>query len=159
MACPAPFAKIFLFRLDPNQFTDSRRPVPTEGRCARHQRGAGCGGRERAKDDGAVLRTAKSCGSDAPRPASSLREEAQATVPTKPGHRREHEISRKTIARGMPGDFRCDRGDYARVLYLISRARLRVHWASGIPCALGFLGANGFCKTRAHRAARMQRRT
>src|SRR6266403_942488 len=36
-------------------------------------------------------------------PASSLREEAQATVPTKPGHRGEHEVSRKTIARGMPG--------------------------------------------------------
>src|SRR6476659_2080653 len=47
--------------------------------------------------------------------ASSLREEAQATVSNKPGHRGEHEVSRKTIARGMPGDFRCDRGDYARV--------------------------------------------
>ena len=34
----------------------------------------------------------------------------------KPGHREEHEGNRKTIARGMPGDFRCDRGDYARVL-------------------------------------------
>ena len=33
----------------------------------------------------------------------------------KPGHRGEREVSRKTIARGMPGDFRCDRGDYARV--------------------------------------------
>src|SRR6476660_9009935 len=36
--------------------------------------------------------------------ASSLREEAQATVTTKPGHRGEREVSRKTIARGMPGD-------------------------------------------------------
>src|SRR5258705_2891883 len=48
-------------------------------------------------------RTAKSCRSDAPMPASSLREEAQATVSNKPGHRGEHEVSRKTIARGMPG--------------------------------------------------------
>src|SRR6266480_6288822 len=32
MACPAPFAKIFLFRPEANQFTDSRRPAPTEGR-------------------------------------------------------------------------------------------------------------------------------
>src|SRR6059058_6081855 len=63
----------------------------------------------------ALLRTAKSCGSDAPMLASSLREEAQATVSNKPGHRGEREVSRKTIARGMPGDFRCDRGDYARV--------------------------------------------
>src|SRR6476659_3518226 len=51
----------------------------------------------------ALTRTAKSCGSDAPTPASSLREEAQATVSNKHGHRGEHEVSRKTIARGMPG--------------------------------------------------------
>src|SRR5205809_1219311 len=48
-------------------------------------------------------RTAKSCGSDAPMLASSLREEAQMTVSNKPGHRGEREVSRKTIARGMPG--------------------------------------------------------
>src|SRR5260370_42212641 len=53
--------------------------------------------------------------------ASSLREEAQATVSNKPGHRGEREVSRKTIARGMPGDFRCDRGDYARVLFYFAR--------------------------------------
>src|SRR6185369_14816197 len=51
----------------------------------------------------ALVRTAKSCRSDAPMLASSLREEAQATVSNKPGHRGEHEVSRKTIARGMPG--------------------------------------------------------
>src|SRR5258706_16405170 len=50
-----------------------------------------------------LKRTAKSCRSDAPGLASSLREEAQATVSNKPGHRGEHEVSRKTIARGMPG--------------------------------------------------------
>jgi hypothetical protein len=49
--------------------------------------------------------------------ASSLREEAQATVSNKRGHRGEREVSRKTIARGMPGDFRCDRGDYTRMLF------------------------------------------
>src|SRR6266446_454442 len=69
----------------------------------------------------ALMRTAKSCRSDAPRLASSLREEAQATVSNKPGHRGEREVSRKTIARGMPGDFRCDRGDYARVLFSFAR--------------------------------------
>src|SRR6266404_8244033 len=51
-----------------------------------------------------LMRTAKSCRSDAPWLASSLREDAQATVSTKPGPRGEHEVSRKTIARGMPGD-------------------------------------------------------
>ena len=68
-----------------------------------------------------LTRTAKSCRSDAPMLASSLREEAQMTVSNKPGHRGEHEVSRKTIARGMPGDFRCDRGDYARVLFYVAR--------------------------------------
>src|ERR1700687_958918 len=65
-----------------------------------------------------LMRTAKSCGSDAPMLASSLQEETQATVSNKPGHRGEREVRRKTIARGMPGDFRCDRGDYARMLVL-----------------------------------------
>src|SRR5260221_1246012 len=68
-----------------------------------------------------LKRTAKSCRSGAPMLASSLRQEAQATVSNKPGHRGEREVSRKTIARGMPGDFRCDRGDYARVLFYFAR--------------------------------------
>src|SRR5260370_11173685 len=65
-----------------------------------------------------LMRTVKSCRSGAPMLASSLREEAQATVSNKRGHRGEREVSRKTIARGMPGDFRRDRGDYARMLIL-----------------------------------------
>src|SRR5258706_11697944 len=69
----------------------------------RHERGAGCDGRGSARDERGLMRTAKSCRSDAPMPASSLREEAQATVSNKPGHRGEREVSRKTIARGMPG--------------------------------------------------------
>jgi hypothetical protein len=52
----------------------------------------------------ACRRTAKSCRSDAPMPVSSLREAAQATVSNKHGHRGEREVSRKTIARGMPGE-------------------------------------------------------
>src|SRR5260370_12110990 len=32
--CPAPFAKIFLFRLTPNQIYMHRRPTPLEGRIA-----------------------------------------------------------------------------------------------------------------------------
>src|SRR6202158_593599 len=44
----------------------------------------------------------------------------------------------------MPGLLRCDRGDYARVLHLISHARLRVHWAPGIPCALCYRGSKKF---------------
>jgi len=90
----------------------------------------------------ALTRTAKSCRSDAPGPASSLREEAQATVSSKPGHREEREVSRKTIARGMPG-----RSGVTVVTMLVCffhlHARLRVHRAPGIPCALCFEGSFG----------------
>src|SRR5712692_7395267 len=34
LSCPAPFAKIFRFRPDPNQIHNSRRLVPHEGRIA-----------------------------------------------------------------------------------------------------------------------------
>src|SRR5258708_29598997 len=82
-----------------------------------------------------LKRTAKSCRSGAPMLASSLREDAQATVSNKPGHRGEREVSRKTIARGMPG-----RSGVTVVTMLVYffhlYARLRVHQAPGIPCAL-----------------------
>src|SRR6202049_4038212 len=59
-----------------------------------------------ATDEGACLRTAKACGPDGPTPASSLagRNSREMTVARKPGHRGERAISRKAIARGMPGD-------------------------------------------------------
>jgi hypothetical protein len=101
-------------------------------------------------------RTAKSCRPGAPMPASSLREAAQATVSNKHGHRGEREVSRKTIARGMPGDFRCDRGDYARV-FIFLHTRLRVHRAPGIPCALCYRRRERFAKLGRNRAARSRR--
>ena len=83
----------------------------------------------------ALRRTAKSCRSDAPMLASSLREEAQATVSNKPGHRGDHEVSRKTIARGMPVRSGVTVVTMLGCLFL-SAPRLRVHRAPGIPCAL-----------------------
>src|SRR5258708_19441982 len=50
-----------------------------------------------------VMREAKSCRAEGAGLESSVREDAQATVANKPGHRGEREVSRKTIARGMPG--------------------------------------------------------
>src|SRR5260370_41463096 len=82
-----------------------------------------------------LTRTAKSCRSDAPMLASSLREEAQATVSNKRGHRGEREVSRKTIARGMPGDPGVTVVTML-VCFFTLHARLRVHRAPGIPCAL-----------------------
>src|SRR5438876_2899023 len=79
--------------------------------------------------------------------ASSLREEAQATVSNKPGHRGEHEGNRKTIARGMPGETGVTVVTML-VCFFISHARLRAHQAPGIPCALvswaeGFMHNSG----------------
>jgi hypothetical protein len=82
-----------------------------------------------------LTRTAKSCGPDASTLASSLREEAQATVTRKPDHRGEHEISRKTIARGMPGETGVTVVTML-VCFFTSHARLRALDAPGIPCAL-----------------------
>ena len=75
-------SEIQKFRLptDPNQFTDSRRPVPSEGRCARHQRGTGCGGRGRRDGRIVLTRTVKSCGSDAEILGVKPVKGAQATV-------------------------------------------------------------------------------
>src|SRR6266404_42725 len=57
------------------------------------------------------------------------------TVTRRIRRRGEHEISRKTIARGMPGQ---SGGPVVTTLvwFYFFHARLRVHWAPGIPCAL-----------------------
>src|SRR6476646_6085117 len=96
----------------------------------------------------ALVRTAKSCRSDAPMLASSLREEAQMTVSNKPGHRGEHEVSRKTIARGMPGRSGVTVVTTLGCLFL-SAPRLRAHRAPGIPCALYSRRRERSCKPRA----------
>src|SRR5207244_6637455 len=157
--CQGPFAKIFLFSSDPNQVSDSPVSFRQEGRIAIVTNAGRDAVDAAARETNAVcLRTAKSCGSDAPIVGVKSAIRSAGDGVKKRGHRGEREVSRKTIARGVPGDFRCDRGDYARVLCFISHARLRVHWAPGIPCALCFLWADDFCKTRTHRAAGMRSR-
>src|ERR1700731_2229728 len=90
LPCPAPFAKIFPFRLDPNQQYIPRRPVPQRGVSRTSQT------RDRMRWTRAALltraptRTAKSCGRDAPTLASSWRKPfPPMTVANKPGHRGE----------------------------------------------------------------------
>ncbi len=93
-----------------------------------------------------LSRTAKSCGPDASTPASSLRWccepdrvdktfKSQATVTRKPDRRGEHDISRKPLRAGMPGDFG---GPVLLVCLLLLplHTRRRVHRAPGIPHAL-----------------------
>jgi hypothetical protein len=60
--------------------------------------------RRRCADEALLTRTAKSCGPDASTLALSWRSYPLTTVTNKPDHRGEHEGTRKTIARGMPGD-------------------------------------------------------
>jgi hypothetical protein len=93
---PASFAKIFLFALHPNQIHIQSHPALLEGRIA-IVTDAGwdamdAGG---ASDEGAGLRTAKSCGPDASTLAfKSAQETAPATVTNKPDHRGEREGNR-----------------------------------------------------------------
>jgi hypothetical protein len=61
--------------------------------------GTGSGGRGWCQRREHLKRTAKSCGPDASTPASSLREQAQATVTRKPDHWGELEVSRKLLRR------------------------------------------------------------
>jgi hypothetical protein len=73
VACPAPFAKIFWCSFYPNHFYIFSHPALTRGRIAIvTDVGAGCDGRRRRVDEGAYLRTAKSCGPDTPTLVSSF---------------------------------------------------------------------------------------
>src|SRR6476620_11385989 len=70
------------------------------------------------------------------------------TVSNKPGHRGDHEVSRKTIARGC----RVISGEPVVTMLgclFLSAPRLRVHRAPGIPCALCNRRAGNSGKPRA----------
>src|SRR5439155_14795749 len=73
------------------------------------------------------------------------------TVTNKPDRRGEREVSRKTIARGVPGDFRCDRGDYARVFVFIT------HEAAGASSARHSLRPLNFQGTGFRQTSRASR--
>jgi len=70
--------RIGAWRRGRSSFIESDRPASTRGAARdRHERGAGCGGRFGAFDEWRARRTAKSCGSDAPTLASSLRRQSR----------------------------------------------------------------------------------
>jgi hypothetical protein len=77
--CPAHLRKIILFSIDANQFIESPRPAPLEGRFAIVINA----GRDAMDADGAIderrlRRTAKSCGPDTPTLVSSWRKTISA---------------------------------------------------------------------------------
>jgi hypothetical protein len=148
-ACPAPFAKIFLFfrsqitsMFSPSRSAEGRWPSSrTLGRDAvdaaaparlRRSQGGISVSDSRARRRTVLLRTVKSCGPDASKVGVKLVEVLRTrpggqslnppmTVPKKPDRRGEHEISRKTIACGNAGRSRCDRGDYSCAFYPCTR--------------------------------------
>jgi hypothetical protein len=105
------------------------------------------------QDERRVKRPAKSCGPDAPTLVSSLADQ----YPPGDGGKKspvtgEHDISVKTMARGMPGH----RGDYGRMLILFCMRGCGRSERPALP-APSVLKADGSCKTRAYRAARSRR--
>src|SRR6266699_1783565 len=99
------FSEIPKFRLptNPNHFYIDRCPVPQRG--VAHVTNAGRDAVDAAarETNAACWRTAKSCGSDAPIVGVKSAIRSAGDGVKKRGHRGEREVSRKTIARGMPG--------------------------------------------------------
>jgi hypothetical protein len=58
------------------------------------------------------------------------------TVARKPVTGESSKEAVKTIARGMPGDFRCDLTNACALYHYLCTRGYRAHWAPGIPCAL-----------------------
>jgi len=99
LICPScQSAAIGAVDLTPKSAAHLVRPVSNRGAFRdRHERETGCGGREAsALDETRLMRTAKSCGPDAPTLASSFagNYSCEATVANKPGHRGEREGNR-----------------------------------------------------------------
>jgi hypothetical protein len=63
---------------------------------------------------------------------------------TSPAHQGDHGEAVKTIAQGMPGQSGEPVATTLVCLLTTSHTRLRVHWASGIPCALSFIWGGKF---------------
>jgi hypothetical protein len=112
--------------------------------------GAGSGGRDGAKDESALSRTAKSCGPDIPTLISSLRgddldgdggkkarltkESAKETV--------------KTIRAGNAGIVSATCGELPSCVFLLTRETAGAFDAPGIPCALYVFEGRVFARTR-----------
>src|SRR5882724_12505385 len=125
----------------PKSVVYPRCPVPMEGRLAIVTNAGRDAVDAAARETNAVcLRTAKSCGSDAPIVGVKSAIRSAGDGVKKRGHRGEREVSRKTIARGMPGRSGVTVVTNSYACFIL-HARLRAHCAPGIPCALCFLWA------------------
>ena len=120
--------------------------------------GEGCDGRVGVARRAVQTRTAKSCGLDTSTLVST-RDNAlhcAGMVTRKPDHQREPEVSRKTIAQGMPG-VSGEPVVTTLVCFFRLHARLRVHGAPGISCAL-LIREAAICGAKLARMTRRDRR-
>jgi hypothetical protein len=115
---------------------------------------AGCGGRKNVADERCYCGRRSRVVLTPRRWCQARGILSRATEARKPGLRGEPEVSRKTIAQGMPF-VSAYLWRLTRVLFIL-HARLWVLWASGIPCAL-FRG-RPVEKTRTCRVARRRSR-
>jgi hypothetical protein len=91
------------------------------------------------QDEQGLRRTAKSCGPDIPTLISSFAEvSARRRWQQSPAHRGDHEGSRKTIARGMPGDSGVTVVTMLVCFFIFAHKAAGACDAPGIPCALSF---------------------
>src|SRR5256886_15510851 len=121
----------------PTQISSLIRTVLSQQRGVAHVTNAGRDAVDAAaRETNAVcLRTAKSCGSDAPIVGVKSAIRSAGDGVKKRGHRGEREVSRKTIARGMPGRSGVTVVTNSYACFIL-HARPRAHCAPGIPCAL-----------------------
>ena len=143
----------------PRQISSLIRPVSFRQRGVAHVINVGRDAVDAAaRETNAVcLRTAKSCGSDAPIVGVKSAIRSAGDGVKKRGHRGEREVSRKTIARGMPG-----RSGVTVVTMLVCLFYFAYEAAGALRARhslrpLIFRGANVLAKPRAHRAARSRR--
>jgi len=159
VACPAPLAKIFRFSEVANRVYILGHPEPTRGAFRdRHERWV-----RDAVDAGALCDELRSRGRRSrvvltPRRWRQVpgKQFSGVTVARTPDHREEHEVSRKTIARGNVGSppLPC----MLVCVFCASCTRDRgcsAHPAFPAPSIFG--GSDDFKKTRANRAARPRR--
>src|SRR6266478_5723971 len=100
-----------------------------------------------------LTRTAKSCRSDAPIVGVKSAIRSAGDGVKKRGHRGEREVSRKTIARGMPGRSGVTVVTNSHAFLFCVRGCGRIA-RPAFPAPSEFLGRKVLAKPRAHRAAR-----
>ena len=167
MTCvSSPVCKIISLNPSGKSLLQLRPSRPKEGRWPSSRTLGGMRWTRRRRRRATPMRTAKSCGPDAPTLASSFVEAMSARRADTPRSTKRRwqkspvtgesvKETVKTIAQGRPG-VTGEPVVTTLVCLFHLHARLRVHRAPGFPCALRFREGQMSCQPRTHRAARMR---